>query len=428
MTRTVAVALLLMPGVAHAWSHTGEVLLPEDRPLRWSVEVDPQVPGMTPEQVLSDLQAAVAAWDAAACGVSTEFVGEVAYGDPTEVPEGELHLTFAPLGDSTGAWIRLGAAPSREPVFSRDGRVYTRLLPGAWVVNTDLDFASDDAIEGGECANALSFSSVMGILIGDRLGAGFSYDGSSLMSGRISECEIRRPGPDDSESVDALYGPWAGFECDNPNDPLELADEVSGVVPFDLTCRLVADDQSTLESATWQWGDGETSEGIEVTHTYTREDNYGVRISLEGSHPTCGDFDQRLERFNFVRACGAPQPSFRAERKKGLEYRLVNDSDVSTYGCHTNVRWSVFDEDDVQIEDLGVWEPLVEFPRNGVYRVELALEGPGGETVFEDTVDTREGSVRGYKLGMGCTHAPVGAPLGLLFAGRATLVVRRRRA
>lgn len=426
MTRILAAALLLTPGLAHAWSHSGEVLVPEDRPLRWSVEVNPQVANLTSEQVVEDLKTAFGAWDDAACGVSTEFVGEVAYDDPTDVPDGELHLTFAPLGNNTGAWVRLGPNPTREPVFERDGRVYTRLVPGAWVINTDLGFASDAAIRDDDCFAQLSLSSVVSILVGDRLGLGFSFDRDAVMGSGLDDCEIVRPNDDDRAGIDELYGTWVSFECDDPTNPDEVVDELVGVVPFDATCRIVSDDRSTVTGASWRWGDGETSDGVEVTHTYTREDNYGLRISVVGTHPTCGDFERTLERFNFVRACGAPQPAFRAERRRGLEYRLVNESDVSTYGCHTNVSWTVFDEDGAEIDALGVWEPIVTFPEYGRYRIVLALEGPAGESVFEDWVDTSEGPVRGYELGNGCTHAPAGGLLGLLLAGLVAVVARRR--
>jgi hypothetical protein len=420
-------AALLVPSLAQAWSHTGEVLVADDLPLRWSVEVDPQVANLTSEQVVADLKTAFAAWDEAACGVSTEFVGEVAYADPTEVPEGELHLTFAPLGDTGGAWVRLGAQPSSDPVLTRGGRVYTRLVPGAWVVNTDLDFASDEAIRTGDCADQLSFSSVLGILIGDRLGLGVSFDRSALMSGRLSTCEIVRPGPDDQAGVDELYGTWLAFACENPDAEGDPGGELRGVVPFEARCTLESDGLSEVTAAEWRWGDGGVTDEVDGIHTYERPDNYGIRVEVSGTHPTCGAFERTLERFNYVRACGAPVPSFRAERRRGLEYRLINDSDVSTYGCHTNVRWTITDEAGALVDQARVWEPVVVFPEDGRYEVELALEGPGGETIYQDVVDTREGSVRGYTLGNGCTHTPWGGLAGLWLAVGAAAMLRRRR-
>lgn len=426
--RSLLVAMVLWaPASALAWTHTGNIIALDELPLRWSVQADPQIPGMTREQILTDLQAVMAAWEDSSCGLQTEFLGELDYSDPNSVPAGQLHLVVASLGGSGAPWVRLGAPGDNEPLYVRDGRTYRRERLGAYAINADYGLISDEAILEGECRNEFALSLIAGALIGQRLGLGVSFEDGSIMSSRLRVCTTLRPGEDEAEGLDALYGPWVEVACQSQDSGVEVIDEVAGVVPFDVTCEASGDLRSALDDARWFWGDGGTGRGVDVEHRYERTGNHTIRVVAEGVHETCGPFERTVERFGYVRACGEPIVEFSVERVRGLEFQTRNDSNVRTFGCHTAVEWRAFDEDDREVLLVRAWEPRLVFPEPGVYRLELRVFGPGGTAASEIQVDTRQGSIRGFTMGDGCST--VGAPGGLLLPLAVLLGIlgRRRR-
>jgi hypothetical protein len=397
----------------------------DELPLRWSIQADPRVPGMSSEQVIGDLTTMMQAWADASCGVQIEFAGERTYDDPNQAPPGELHLVFASLGQNGVPWVRLGGAGAGEVLYDRDGRTYRREPLGAYAINTDFPLASDDAIAEGTCDGRFALSLVAGALVGQRLGLGASFEDGALMSARLRPCTTVRPTEDETEGLDSLYGPWVGFACASADPGFEVGDEVAGVVPFDVDCDIDADPRSAVSDARWSWGDGTSSRGLPVTHRYERTGNHTLRAVVSGAHETCGSFELTRERFGYVRACGPPIVEFSIERYRGLIFQTRNDSNVQTFGCHTSVEWRAFDRAGTRVLAVQAWEPQLAFPENGEYRVELEVSGPGGTAVESVLLDTRKGSVRGYTLGNGCATAP-GAPLWL--GALALLLVGRRRA
>jgi len=417
-------SLLATP--AQAWDHVGWALAPEDLPLRVSVEVEPDVSGVTKEEALIAIQAGLQRWSDASCGVDITWLGEVAYDDPTDVPAGELHLVFAPLGQAAAPFVRLGASPDLEPLYERDNRTYLRAEPGAWVINTSRTFTSEASLEDGSCRGGTALSSTVGMLVGFNLGLDFSRQPGVLMNPDLPACTLVEPADDDIAGMDALYGPWVELACTAQGAAVGES-EVPGVVPFDVTCEATPDPSSTVVEAAWLFGDGGEARGTPVTHTYTTDDNYTVRVSATLEHPTCGSVEVDDVRANYIRACAVPEPDLRIERQRGLLFRLINTSDVQTYGCHDTVRWAVFTDDGAPVLEATAWEPLVELPEEGVYQVELTLGGPAGDDTTVQTFDTREGSVRGYSVGNGCSSAAAGSTaLGALVLPLILLVRRRR--
>lgn len=413
----------LVPSVALAWTHSGTVVGNDHLPLRVSIQAEPQIPGMTPEQVGVHVERALQAWADASCGVQVEYLGERSYDDPTEAPEGDLHLVFSDLGDNGAPWLRLGPAGSGEILFQREGRSYRRERLGPYAVNTAYGLVTDERATDGSCRSEVALSTFVGVLLGERLGLGRSSEVDALMSPRLRACSVRRPSADDAEGLDDLYGPWVFFDCESSDPDMVLDDEVAGVVPFDVACEIGADAQSTVTGASWSWGDGERSEGVSAEHTYTTTGNLTLRATVSGEHATCGDFQTTYERFGYVRACGEPNVDFSIERYRGLVFQTINDSNVQTYGCHTAIDWRVYNESEQLITSVQAWEPRLAFPEDGTYRIELELTGPGGTAVDQVWLDTRTGSVRGYTLGSGCSKLGAVGPWAL----PALLVLLRRR-
>lgn len=418
--------LCLLPSAGWAWSHTGSVLAESDVPLRWSVQSEPEIPGMSSEQVVAELRAVFDSWAGASCGIEIEFMGERDFEDPTQVPEGELHLVFEPLGEHGAPWVRLGPRGPGEVLYEREGRTYRRERLGAFVINTDLPYISTEALDEGTCQGEFTLANRLGYLVGQRLGMGNSTDDEALMSPRPRPCHLTRPTSDDMEGLDALYGPWITFDCTTEDPAFELDDEVAGVVPFEVSCGITPGPRTEVTRARWTWGDGTSGEGLPATHTYTTTGNLTLRAIASGDHATCGEFDTVYERFGYVRSCGEPEVEFSMERYRGLIFQTFNDSNVQVYGCHSDVEWRAFDSGDEQVLSVRAWEPRLAFPEHGEYRVELEVTGPGGTAADALYVNTRSGSVRGFSMGDGC------ASLGALGGGTglavwlAVVAVRRR--
>jgi MYXO-CTERM domain-containing protein len=426
MSRSLVALGLLSAIPAHAWRHTGRVVAPDDRPFTVTVQAGAFVPGMTEEEVLDAVQTALGRWDDASCGIETRFGGVVDHPDPADVPEGTLHLAFADLGAFGPPYRPLFREPSDEVVYVRDGREYRRQSLRGWVVNSGIGWVTDEEASRADCVGDIALTLGLQGLIGDRLGLGPSPVPGAVMNRPTEPCTVRIPSADDRAGLNALYGPWVDFTCENAGGPSSDG-AVAGVVPLDVTCALEGDGATRVDEARWDFGDGGRSSGDPVGHTYEDEDNYKVRVEVDGTHPLCGPVSLEVERFDHVTACDVPRPAFEPERLGGLEYRLLNRSDVSTTGCQDRVRWAIYDASDTLVEEVQVWEPRVRLPESGTYRVALTVGGLGGEETVEGVLDTREGNVRGFSMGDGCQHAPaapVGAVLGL---GLGALVLRRRR-
>lgn len=420
-------AALVAPAPASAWDHLGWAVAPEDLPLRVTVEADPSVPGIAEELVLADIDSALRRWDGPVCGFSATFAGEVTYDDPTDVPNDELHLTFAPLGPDSPPFVRLGETPDLDPLYTRNDRVTLRAVPGAWVVNTSRPLTSDQAIVEGTCRDQRALSSTVALVVGVASGLAVSRDPEALMSGRFRDCTVKEPAQDDIEGLDALYGPWVEMDCVSEAGGGGDKPEIPGVIPFDVVCEATPDPASTLSNLRWTFGDGGEAEGNPVRHTYTEDDNFPVTVQGIATHPTCGDRLVEIRRENYIRACDVPEPAFRVERERGLRFRLVNASDVRTWGCHDGVQWEVYDEDGALVADPTAWEPVVVLPSEGAYRVVLTVSGLAGSDTVEDVFDTSEGPVRGYRLGNGCASVGLGGLGAGALAGLLLVVARRRR-
>ncbi|MBA2321174.1 MAG: PKD domain-containing protein [Deltaproteobacteria bacterium] len=233
---------------------------------------------------------------------------------------------------------------------------------------------------------------------------------------------------DDIEGITALYGPSASFVCSH-----ELSDELAtGNVPFELKCSVVSDYLDEITSVEWRWGDGAVSEGNSASHVYESAGNYTVEVVVEGDRESCGDdgWTNTFRKVGFVRACAEPVPEFRIEHVDGLKYSMLNETDVSVYGCYSNIEWQVFSGSDVSGEPIQTltyngWDPNITFPDDGMYTVVLNIGGPAGTGAASLTFEADNHRGQGYA---GCHTATGtgGAALAML-AGLAGLARRRAR-
>jgi uncharacterized protein (TIGR03382 family) len=221
--------------------------------------------------------------------------------------------------------------------------------------------------------------------------------------------------------VSTRPGSPASFACSRELEPENPNTVAIGVVPFDLKCELNYSFPEEVTKVEWVWGDGTTSEGSRVEHIYETSGNFNVRMCAtldrdEGLSRQC------VSRNGYVRACDIPAAEFSVEQVEGLQWRLVNLTDVSTYGCISNIQWDIYDSTGALVNSVQSWEPVVAFPKSGTYEIVLNVGGLAGTGAASLTADIRRG-------GAGCDAASGPASLGALglLLGLAAAGRRRRR-
>ncbi|MBX2797211.1 MAG: matrixin family metalloprotease [Myxococcales bacterium] len=324
-----------------------------------------------------------------------------------------------------------------QQAFVLDGEPYTRHISADIVFSDDVEFATQADIENGQCDGAFSFESTMTHEIGHFMGMGHSCDdeaeghppctdptlANATMFWAIPPCdqEAVTINDDDIAGITALYGPSASFSCSHQVDE----DLVVGVVPFTLNCVVVSNFLDEIASVEWSFGDGGTSTELAAEHEYTEAGTYTIRMSVEGEREACGPdgWLNDVERVGYVRACDVPAAVFELEQVDALSYQTRNDSDVSVYGCISDIQWDVFAGDDTSGERIGdpikAWEPILEFPEAGTYTVVMSLGGIAGTGGAKVTLEV------GDRAASGCRTVPTTG--GMLAVGLLALATRRRR-
>jgi uncharacterized protein (TIGR03382 family) len=120
-----------------------------------------------------------------------------------------------------------------------------------------------------------------------------------------------------------------------------------------------------------------------------------------------------------------PDPLFSAEpvpNAEGIVYQMVNETDVSTYGCVDEIAWNVYDEQGGELlQTIGAWSPKIRFEAEGNYWVELDIGGPAGSALAGLRIEASDVSSGGCST----TGKNSAGFAGLLVAFAAML--RRRR-
>ena len=153
-------------------------------------------------------------------------------------------------------------------------------------------------------------------------------------------------------------------EDDAPVSADFSADITSGDPPLEVAFT----DLSTGIPTSWSWdfGDGDTSNERNPTHTYQDPGTYEVELTVTDS-----ESDDTETKVGYVNI--PPQPEFTADVTSGDTPLEVNFTD-QTVGTVTTYAWDFGDGGVSSLQN-----PTHTYTTPGLYTVSLEVEGPGGE-------------------------------------------------
>lgn len=452
-----ALFLLLAAGPAHAFNHTEKIWAPDQLPLVFYMtdyleDSLPQTPsdetGRTYQEDIiiksfcnwhwTDYCSAnvPADWGSnpgATCAeIDYDYAG-ILPGNEGNTVDGVTKFYWDDPDDAEGTGV-LGVTYTRsgnELVKELAGKYYYRVTDSDIVFNNDVDWATTQELEAGSCGGAYSIEEVATHEIGHMLGMDHSCEQDDVCTNDAYKtatmyweggaCSTAQAtiNSDDIEGITALYGPYVSFTTE---------DDRFGPAPLEMCFSLEADDttRAQITDVTWNFGDGESSTDLEPCHTYQDQGQFTITTDFAGVSDTCGDWSYRHSELAFVLVCGLPQPDFEIEHIDGLLYQIVNDTNVSTYGCIDGMNIKVYEGGSASgdpLFDIGAWSPKIEFPAEGTYTIVLTAQGPASDDGVQaqrtvDIVDKRG-------EGRGCSTGAGGGGLAAIALALGALVRRR---
>ena len=426
------------PNPETGWTYQEEVMVKGFCNWHWGATCETLAPGAD-----GGLDSRFVVHEAAACAdIPFEYLG-VQAGNEGEIEDWAPPKFFfddpkdiIDVGTNAVTYTRKGD----ETVNTVLGLTITEVKSSYIVFNDNIDWSPDWEIADGCQGDERSVESTGTHEIGHLLGMAHSCEqGELCVDSDYLEATMFWSGPscntdrsainsDDVAGIQALYGPYLSWTTTEDTvrygpKPLEACVEAVYEVD-DETGESVMDTVTGIE---WDFGDGTARETGETTcHTYESEGQYTVTMYAEGIDPDCGDWTvSEKKRAEFL-VCELPRPGFEVHHYDGLVYQLVNQTEVTTYGCVDGIKWDVYKggASGEPIQSLEAWSPKIEFPAEGDYTVVLTAQGPAGEEVHEAKVSAED--AKGDVTGRSCASGGGGAA-GFGAALMAFALVFRRR-
>jgi uncharacterized protein (TIGR03382 family) len=216
------------------------------------------------------------------------------------------------------------------------------------------------------------------------------------------------------------------FQCNRELDPGNSKTYALMNVGEELRCVVDYYAPDEITKVTWEWGDGAIDEISEAPftlakHTYEDSGSHTIRMCVDGERES-GPWQHCIKRYGYARSCDVPTAAFQVEAEEGLTVQMLNRSDVSDYGCISDIAWEVYAGSGTNgkpIRSIAAWQPQVTFDEPGTYTAVLNLGGIGGTGAAALTFDVKNRS-------LGCDSTGLGG-LGALVALGVAAVTRRRR-
>jgi len=388
----------------------------------WTEECDELLPDSIPSE------------GAECAAISYEYGGLVpGHEGPTN--DGINKVYFDDPGDDAGSGVNGFMQPRGANILVKQvaGEFIYTMLDADIVFNNNIDWGTTEDIEAGCVGGEMAIESTATHEVGHLWGMGHSCeqedlcnDGTLLNATMFwtgGPCDTSRASinSDDVGGMTALYGPYASFTTESPR---------FGAVGLQVCFDLVTEDNIT--EAEWNFGDCDgdnnddcTSSELEPCHTYNSQGQFTVNAKLTGLSDTCGEWDFEHRELAYILICDVPDPLFYAEPVEGddgVVYQMVNETDVSTYGCVDEISWNVYDKQGGELlQSIGAWSPKIRFETEGDYWVELDIGGPAGSALAGLEISAAANTAGGCST----TGNNTAGFAGLLLAFAA--MIRRRR-
>jgi len=359
--KTLAPSLILLLTASNAFAldyggrnHLGYVWTPENMPILYNV-ADDGTPdsecqdSMEPGECWEFATQATEKWNAVPCVDIEAKTNEVIPNEVVDADNAIVEIYFDDPGGEIDDPGTLAYAPSEtdSTKIEINGLTYSRIVDSKIVFGEGRNFDAPEDIQAGCPQGGHSFLGTMTHEMGHSLGMAHTCEDGEICTDPVKraanmywtgpECDVSGDNLNelDIANFQALYGPYATFRCSRE----DASGDILAVVPFDLKCAVESDSLADITAVDWSFGDGGTGNDLSITHTYTEAGNYTVQVSVEGQSDGCGDegWGYDFSRVGYVTACDIVQGEFTYEHDDGLVYKMLNESDVSVYGCISEI-------------------------------------------------------------------------------------------
>ncbi len=380
----------------------------EDLPVEFHVgEAIPM--GLSEDEKIDLLIASYDNWDQVRCSpLGGVYSGPVNDADTEGFGHPEMTiLTFDyPGRDDLGSGpLAATVTHASNAILSHAGQNFYRATAMNIIYNDGIRWGSPEDIEGASCAGEFDFVGVSTHEIGHGFGLGHSCDQGedcpdpvlrgATMFWSVSDCDNsqRIPNEDDTAGINTMYGVVIDFDVAAEGEGAGLI----GPNPLTATMTVPSDFDDIAQSVTeWEWNFGDGTDHVvlpapdPVTHTWERQGEFTVSLTIRGENDDCGPFETTARRVGAVLVCDEPAPLFAFENVGANTVAMDNRTSLAAYGCISTFQWVREGADPVES-----YEPRFTFEAPGEYPVSLRAIGPGGTGEVVQTVTVTRSAAGG---------------------------------
>lgn len=190
-----------------------------------------------------------------------------------------------------------------------------------------------------------------------------------------------------------------------------------------LSVQFNDESTGTITSRTWDFGDGNTSVGLNPSHTYTLPGTYTVNLTVTGP----GGSDSEVKA-NYITVTAPPVPPvarFTANPTSGTAPLSIQFTDQSTGSIAERV-WEFRPERGVWTAFSTASNPSHTFTDPATYDIRLTVRGPGGESTEEKMAFISVLPPGGLRADFSASPTSGFAPLSVTFTDQSTGAVTLR--